>query len=166
MISPELLRRYRFFAGLTHDNIVTLAKLAEEITVETGHHFFQEGDTLDNLYLILEGAIAVMLAVPDREEEQDLSGQLTGDLKTKDIVLNTVEAGEVFGWASLIPPHQTTAGVKALTPCRVVRFDCAELRKILEEDCRFGYLMAKKAAQLIQDRLTELRLQFLSYVED
>ena len=40
MISVELLRRYPFFAGFSHDQLFVLAVAADESAVETGTHSF------------------------------------------------------------------------------------------------------------------------------
>jgi CRP-like cAMP-binding protein len=166
MVSPELIRRYPFFAGLDYDHIVKLAKVADEETVETGHYFFHEGDELMVFYLVLEGAVAIVLEIPDRDVEQQIAGQLTGELKTKDVTTSTVGTGDVFGWSGLIPPHTSTASAKAVTPCRVVVFDCEELGKIFEEDCRFGYTMAQKGAQVIRERLRDMRIESLAHLAE
>ena len=93
MISPELIRRYPFFAGLNHDYVGTLTKLADEVSVEAGHCFFGEGDELKKLHLVVEGAVAIIIGVPDRDAAQPLSGQLTGKVTTKDITVSTVGTG-------------------------------------------------------------------------
>jgi len=162
MISPELIRRYPFFAGLNHHYVGTLAKLADEVSVETGHCFFREGDELKKLYLIIEGAVAIVIGVPDRDEEQPLSGQLTGKMKTKDITVSTVGTGGVFGWSALIPVHISTASAKALTSCRVIALDCEKLRPMFKEDCNLAYLMTLKAAQIVRERLRDIRIETLA----
>lgn len=164
MISPELLRRYPFFAGLSHEQIVSLAQVAQEMTVESGHYFFHEGDELDSLYLVVEGAVATVIEVPDQEVEQQVSGQLMGALKTSEVVTSVIGPGEVFGWSSMVPPHGATTGGKATTPCRVVVFDSQELRQIFEDDCRFGYLMMQKMAQLVRARLRDMRIESLAHL--
>lgn len=162
MISPELIRRYPLFVGLNHDYVGTLAKLADEISVEAGHYFFREGDELKECYLVLEGAVAIVIGVPDRDAEQTLSGQLTGKLITKDITVSTVGTGDMFAWSALIPPHQATAGAKALTRCRLVALNCEELRPIFEEDRNLAYLMTLKAAQVVRERLRDIRIETLA----
>jgi CRP-like cAMP-binding protein len=162
MISPELIRRYPFFAGLNHDYVGTLAKLADELSVDAGHCFFREGDELKKLYLVVEGAVGLVIQVPDREAEQPLAGQLTGKLTTKDITVSTVGTGGVFGWSALIPSHEATAGAKALTPCRAIALDCENLRPIFEEDRNLAYLMTLKAAQIVRGRLRDLRIETLA----
>jgi CRP/FNR family cyclic AMP-dependent transcriptional regulator len=162
MISPELIRRYPFFAGLNHDYVGTLAKVADEVSVDTGHCFFREGDELKKLYLVVEGAVGLVIQVPDRDQVQPLSGQLTGKLTTKDVTVSTVGTGGVFGWSALIPPHEATAGAEALTACGVIALDCEELRPILEEDRNLAYLMTLKTAQIVRGRLRDLRIETLA----
>ncbi len=164
MVSPELIRRYPFFAGLSYDNIVMLTKVAEEFSVEAGHYLFHERDNLEHFYMVLEGAVAIVIEVPDQEVEQKLSDQLTHELKTKDLVISAVGPGEVFGWSALVPPHQATTSGKATTPCRVIAFDSQELLKTFENDCDFGYLMIQKIAQVIRDRLSSMRIESLAHI--
>jgi len=165
MISPELLRRYPFFAGLSHEHLVTLANAAEEISVETGHTFFQEEDKLNHFYLLIKGSVGINIPVPDREAKQNVSGQLLGELKTKNIIITTVGTGGVFAWSALIPPYKATAGATALTDCHVVAFDAEKLLMLFQEQTDFGYLMSVKAGQLVRDRLRDLRIESLaSYV--
>ncbi len=161
MISPELIRRYPFFAGLNHDQIVTLAKVGSTITVESGHHLFHEGDDLESFYLVVEGAAAFVVEVLDREAEHKLSDLLTGEFQTSEVVISAIGPGEIFGWSGLVPPHQATVGGKATTPCRLAVFDCLELRKIIDEDCQFGYLMIQKVASVIRERLRDMRIESL-----
>ena len=149
MVSPELLRRYPFFSGLTIDHITQLAMSAEELEMPAGHYFHHEGDDLEYLYLILEGEINVITKLPQ---------------KGKEVVLSTMGVGDVFGWSALVPPHSATAGAKSITPCRVVALDRRELMKKFEEDCQFGYLMMQKVAQLIRERLNDLRIETMAYI--
>jgi len=162
MISPELLRRYPFFAGLTHEHLVTLANLAEEITVDAGHVFFNEEDKLNHFYLLAKGSVSLGIPVPDREEKQTVSNQLLGELKTKDISISTVGTGDVFAWSALIPPHTATASGTALTNCHVIKFDAEKLLTLFEEQTDFGYLMSVKAGQIVRDRLRDLRVESLA----
>jgi CRP-like cAMP-binding protein len=164
MISTELIRRYPFFAGFSHDQLGALAKVADEMTVEAGYYFFREGDELNTYYLVIDGTIAIVIGIPDRDVEQSLTGQLKDDLIYKDITASTVGVGDVFGWSALIPPHASTASAKAATFCRVVAFDSKKLRPILEADDYFAYLMTLKAAQIIRSRLRDKRIESLAEI--
>ena len=113
---------------------------------------------------MLEGSVAIVIAIPDRDEVQTLTRQLTGNLKNRDVTVSTVRPGNIFGWSALVPPHKSTAGAKAQTPCRVVFFDCEELRPLCDQDHEFGHLMAQKAAQVIRERLRDMRMESLAEV--
>ena len=164
MVSPELIRRYPFFADLSAEQIAILAQAADEMAVETEQYFFHEGDELDRFYIIVEGKVGILVDLPDPDVSQPVSRQLTGNLITKEVVVTTVEPGEMFAWSALVPPHQASSSGKALTPCRVISFDCQELRKSFEENTSFGYLMMLKATLVIRERLRAMRIESISDV--
>jgi len=162
MISPEIIRRYPFSAGLSHDQILVLAHAAEELSVDAGHVFFHEGDEFCCIHLILEGAIAILMEVPAPSAANDIAGQLTGELASKDIILSTLGTGDVFSWSVLVPPYVATAGAKAIMPSRVIAFDAKKLLKAFEADYQFGYKMLQQVAQVSRDRLRDVRIESLS----
>ncbi len=162
MVSPEILRRYPFFSGLSIERINNLAKVGEEKSIEQEHNFFLEDQKLSHFYLNLEGTIAIVLEVPKRDVEHKVSDQLSRTLLTKDIVISTIGPGEMFGWSGLVPPHKATASAKAQTKCRVIAFDCNKLLDLFVEDCDFGFTMAQKAAQVIGERLRDIRIESLA----
>ena len=149
MVSPELIRRFPFFSNFTMEQIVFLAKEAEEISVSRDYYFHHEGEELNSLFMILEGEVAIVTNLPQKERE---------------IILNSLGTGEIFGWSAFVPPYCATAGAKAVTPARVITFDAKVLRKHCDEDCEFGYLMMTKIAQVVRDRLNSLRIETLAYI--
>jgi len=165
MVSPEILRRYPFFGGLTQDQLTALAKIGQDEKVEEGHVFFHEDGDLAHFYLTLEGAVAIVMELPS-SGKHTISEQFMRDYKTDSIVVSTVGTGDTFGWSALIPPHTATAGAKALTPCRVVAFPTVDLTELFEADCAFGFQMTKKAAQVIRQRLRDLRIESLAQSQE
>lgn len=151
MVSPELLRRYAFFAGLSLDHIVTLAKAAREVTLETGQFIFHEEDELDTFYLVLEGEVSILIELPEKQRE---------------VIVNVVRAGAIFGWSGLLPPYLATASAKAAMNCRVVAFAGPEIKQAFERDPVFAYLITQRIAQVARDRLHELRIESLAWNEE
>ena len=166
MVSPELIRRYPFFSGLNMEQINFLAKVADENILEEGEYLFREEEETNQFFLLIEGAVGIIFELPEREVEQKLSDQFARKLQTKDIVVSTVSPGDVFGWTGLVPPHIATAGAKTLTPCRIVSFNTKVLMETFEDDCRFGYIMTQKAAQVMRDRLHDMRIESLAYFQE
>lgn len=164
MISPQLIRRYPFFAGLSYEHISKLAKLADDMWIAPDHYFFHEGDKLSHLYLTVEGEVAVVVSLPRQDVIYKLSDLLTHDLQTQDVAVITIMPGEVFAWSALVPPYTATSSAKALTSCRVLAFDSSKLRRIFDEDCQFGYHFMQKIAQIIRSRLRAMRTETLSHL--
>ena len=149
MVSTEVIRRYPFFAGLSLDQINILAKAAREEKVEAGHFFLHEKDETPFLYLLIEGEVSIVIELPGQDKE---------------IIIGSVGPGDVFAWSALVPPHTATAGVKASSDCQVIAIDCRQLLEVFEEDCRFGYVMMTKTAQLTRDRISNMNIEFLAYL--
>lgn len=151
MVSPELIRRFPFFSNFTMDQIVFLAMQAEEEAYPQDHYFHQEGDELNNLYLVTEGEVAIFTTLPQ---------------KGREITLTTLGIGEIFSWSSLVPPYASTAGAKTVAPARVITFNAKELRKKSDEEAEFGYLLMTKIAQVVRERLNALRIETLAYIAE
>ena len=164
MVSPELIRRYPFFAGLSHEEIAVLASYGEELSVPENYFFFGEGEHIEHFYLVVQGAVGIVIWIPRQDTVHSVSQQYTREYETEEVIVSAVGQGEIFGWSGLVPPHNTVAGAKALTSCRVISFDCPALLKAFETDCRFGYLMMEKIAQVIRERLRSLRIESLTRI--
>ncbi len=148
MITPELINRYPFFADLELHQLEALARVAEGITAETGEMIFKEGTELRYFYIVVEGAVGIVL---EKEGKPDT-------------VISAVGPGHVFAWSALVPPHLATASAKALTPCWLITFDRKKLIHEFQKDCRFGYRMMEKIVQISRDRLLDARLESLVFM--
>jgi CRP-like cAMP-binding protein len=164
MISPQITRRYPFFAGLTHDQIYNLSTIANEQTVAPGHTFFREGEQLDKLYFVLDGTINIVVSVPDQNELHEKADQILGNLVTEDITVSTLGPGEIFAWSALIRPYMATAGATAATSSRVIAFERKDLNEKFRDDISLGFLMLEKVAGVIRLRLRDMHIQSLAFV--
>ncbi len=149
MISPELLRRYPFFAFLDEAQLRAVAMLSEEIEVEDGALVFESGKPADALCLLIDGGLDLYYVVADREDPE---------LK-KEFFLNEFSAGEVFGISALIEPYAYSASVRASTASHVVKTDGRGLRALCEVDTKLAAGLMKAVAQAAMERLLETRVQ-------
>lgn len=161
MVSPEMIRAYPFFSGFTLDQVVDLSMAARELEVDAGYTFINENQEVHHFYLIREGKASICIAVPHRSIKHTFQQQIYRDLITEDVVVSTLEDGELFGWSAIIPPHEATASVKAASPCRVIEFDYQALAPKFEENCCLGHLLTVKAAQVVRERLRDLRIEYI-----
>jgi CRP-like cAMP-binding protein len=163
MISPEVLRRYPFFAGFSDDQLAQLAMVSQEFRVPVGHYFFREADELRNLCFVVSGQVDITLGVPDRNVEQDVRNHIVGGFVLEEVTVSTIGSGELFGWSALIPPHDSTASAVAMTECKVFTVDCHKLEPIFEQDCTFGYMLLLRVAKVVRQRLRDMHVRSLSF---
>lgn len=149
MVSPELLRRYPFFAGLSEDQLKAVAMIAEEEEYKIDEYIFEQGEESDALFIITEGEVAILINVDDAGEEQE---ELTG-----------IPAGGVLAWSALVPPHTLTAsGVADEEPTKVIAVDAEQLRELFEEDCELGFIMMQQIVKVMRERMSQTRTQLAS----
>lgn len=143
MISPEVLRRYPYFAGLSDESLKQLAMIAEEQTVPANSVMFREGDPASHLSVVIKGEVNI----------QYMLG--TGELRTVD----TLVEGDLLMWSALVEPYKATALGTATKETRLVRIDAAKLRMLCENEPILGYRLMTQVARLLAHRLEGARVQ-------
>jgi CRP/FNR family cyclic AMP-dependent transcriptional regulator len=150
MVSPELLRRFPFFSGLTDEEIKSIAMISDEETYEANTFIFREGDKAQKMFVLIEGTVDIMVNTDEEGLERE--------------TVSTLNHGDVFCWSAVVEPNLLTASAFAATPVIVVAIDGAGLRAMFELDCHLGFRILQKAAVIISDRLKDTRIQMLSLV--
>lgn len=149
MISPELLRRYSFFAHLTEENLKGIAMLAEEVTFQPGMTLFKTDEPAHALYFLMEGSVDLRYVVTDRDDPRI----------QKDFYVGPVNPGEPLGISALIEPHCYTATAAASDACRLIKIDAAGLRALCAADPRLESILMRHIARAAMTRLHETRIQ-------
>ena len=150
MVSPELVRRFPFFASLTDEEIKSIAMISEEEKYEANTFIFRERDQAEKLLVLIEGSVDIMVNTDEEGLERE--------------TVSTLTHGDVFCWSAVVEPNVLTASALAATPTTVVAIDGAGLRAMFELDCHLGYRILQKSAEIISSRLRDTRIQMLSLV--
>ncbi|MCL4395980.1 MAG: cyclic nucleotide-binding domain-containing protein [Chloroflexi bacterium] len=145
MISQEILGRYPYFACLNDEQQKEIARVANEFTYDRGTTLFEEGQPVDALHFLLEGAVDLYYTASADPHDQQL--------------ICEISPGEPFGVSALIEPYTLTATARVAAPSRVLKINAAQLRAISEEDATMGFALMKKVARVAMERLHYTRLQ-------
>ena len=149
MISPELLRRYPFFACLNDAQQKAVAMIAKETALKAGSTLFNEGQPADTLYLLIQGSVVLCLptSVDDAKPQACLH---VGD----------INPGEPFGISSLLADHTYTSSAQVAAASRAITIDTAALRTLMDRDCTMGFCLMQQVsiAALERLRLTHIQL--------
>ena len=156
MISAELLRRFNFFSRLNNDQLMDLAAIAEEGTVEPGITLFEEKQPAVAFYFLIEGYIDLYQRTFDTYHPRI----------SKDLLVGTVHPREVFGLSAIVEPYTYNSTGRSAQPCHFIKFDGPQLRELIDEDSQLGFLFLKQITIRLTERLMDTRVQLAaSWVE-
>ena len=140
MISPEVLRRYPFFASLNESQLKAIAMIAQEKSYPKGALLVKENADASILALLIEGDI-------------DLVYSGGGEGAISNALVGSIAPGEIYGVSALIEPYCYTATLKATMPTRVLEIDGLALRDLIEKDPTLGYVIMCNIAKAVLERL-------------
>jgi CRP/FNR family transcriptional regulator, cyclic AMP receptor protein len=146
----EILAQVPFFEGMGEAEVALIAGCGRNVHFDAGHTIFRQGDAADDFYVIRHGTVAVGNFVPPRGE----------------LVIETLEAGDLLGWSWLFPPYRAHFDARVLSPVRATQFDGACLRDKCAADPAFGYDLMSRFAQVLIERLQWTRLRLLDIYGD
>jgi CRP-like cAMP-binding protein len=143
MISPEVLRRYPYFAAVSEESLKAVAMIADEKTVPAGTQMFSEGDPANALNIIVRGEVHI----------QYILG--SGERRTVDTLVD----GDILGWSAIVEPYKYTAVGTASKETQLVSIRGKELRDLCDKDAMMGFQLARQIAKLLAHRLEGARIQ-------
>jgi CRP-like cAMP-binding protein len=140
MVSPELLRRYPFFALLNDEQLAAIAMIAQEKCYPKGALLVKENTSAVILALLIEGDV-------------DLIYSGGGEGAICNALVGSIAPGEPYGVSSLIEPYRYTATAKATMPVKVIELDGVALRNLVEKDGKLGYILMRNVSIAVLERL-------------
>ncbi|MBI1748847.1 MAG: cyclic nucleotide-binding domain-containing protein [Acidobacteria bacterium] len=141
----RILAEHPFLAGMEPSHLEILVGCASNVRFEIGQLIFRQGEDADVCYLLRRGRVSVEVFSPNRGP----------------VVIQTVGEGDVLGWSWLTPPYYWHFDARALDPTLAIALDGKCLRRKCDEDHGLGYVLLKRVATIIEQRLQATRLQLL-----
>jgi CRP/FNR family transcriptional regulator, cyclic AMP receptor protein len=108
----DVLSKAPLFEALDDQGAKALRANVNEVRLARGQTLFNEGETGDRLYVVLEGKIKLTRTAPDGREN----------------LLSVLGPSEMFGELSLFDPRPRTASAIAVTECRLAGLGHDDLR--------------------------------------
>jgi CRP/FNR family cyclic AMP-dependent transcriptional regulator len=146
MISPEMLRRYPFFAGLDASELAGIAMIAEEVAFPDAATIFREGEAATKIYLLTQGLVELVYEIR----------RPTG---TDSMYVGSIAVGEPFGLSAMLGTHGLTASAQAKGLIKAICIDAGGLSAMAEDNCHLGYVLMKQVARALDERLNFTRVQ-------
>jgi CRP/FNR family transcriptional regulator, cyclic AMP receptor protein len=149
MISPEVLRRFPFFFGFDDNQLKALAMIAEEYEVDANTTIFGEGEPAHKFYLLAEGSIDLFV----KSEDQN------NPAFRREFSAGEINPGDVFGINSILEPYKHGFTERAGQASKIIEFDGAALRALIEVDKSFAHRLFLQVAKSLMERLYSTRVQ-------
>ncbi|MDM7998750.1 MAG: cyclic nucleotide-binding domain-containing protein [Dehalococcoidia bacterium] len=141
MVTVHDLRHFNLFAGLDDSELAQIARLCTRRTYEGGAEIFSPGSQAGDIFMLEGGNDAVQIEINICEHAPRT-------------VIHTLQKGEVFGWAALVPPHQRTATARCIERASVICLNGRELMDLLDKNYHMGYVVMKNLSGILSTRLT------------
>ncbi|MEO8285240.1 MAG: cyclic nucleotide-binding domain-containing protein [Chloroflexota bacterium] len=140
-----LLAEQRFLRGMEKEHLEAMANCAAYVRFKKGEFLFHEGESARRFYIISSGQVALETFASGRGE----------------LIIGTLEDGDVLGWSWLFEPYRWHFDALAQTDITAVAFDALCLRGKCDADHDLGYELVKRFSRLIMERLQATRLALI-----
>jgi CRP-like cAMP-binding protein len=121
--------------GLPHLFVKTFRDITIKKSYDKGQIVFFEGDKALFFYTLIQGSVKLSIGETGQE------------------VYIVDQAGEVFGWSSLMDRSHYSASAECLEPTNLLLIEKEKLERILNNDPANGMIFYKNLAQTLGNRL-------------
>ena len=142
----ERLEHISLFEGMTENQIESVKQVMTTRFFEKGDTIISEGETGDELFVLLNGSIAI-------SKRMTLQSSTGRDQRDKSLIQLKDSDHVFFGEMSLLRNLERSATVRALTETRLGVLTTDQVMKIADEDPQFGYLLFYNIGRTLADHL-------------
>ena len=149
MTNIAFFRQSDFWRDFEDSWLKRIGPLCAGRSYDPGTEIFEEGEEAHYLYILKEGNVALVVKTESREEV---------------IVGTIINAGEIFGWSSLVEPYIMTASAICLAKTSLYIVQRKPIEALFLKEPLFGFHFMKKLAALTSKRLRDTRAQLFNYI--
>lgn len=157
MVEKELFSNFSIFASVSQDHLAEIAQFSEVLEFDSGETIFTDGDEASTIYGVINGEVELSLVVKDKLLKTDIRfeeySRTQIETIERDIVVDAVVSGEIFGWSALTSSGRFTSTAKCAEPTRVFSLQADTLKSFFTQYPQVGYPFMERLAEIISNRL-------------
>ena len=135
MPEKNLLSGFAFFSDVDHETLEAIVSKGEILEFKAEDVIFHVDEVLKT----------------DIEYEEAIQATMVDE--EKEIIVDTVMVGQVFGWASIVGPSKRTVNAECSEDSRVIAVPADALKEMFEKNHTLGYTIMKRLSAIIAKRL-------------
>ena len=157
MLEKELFKGFSIFSDIPQEHLSKIAQWGKVLEFDLNETIFQDGENAFDLYGVVDGEVELILMVRDKILKTDI--QYEESIKThietieKDIIVDSIEPGEIFGWSAFIEPRLFTTTAKCSKSARIISLPTDKLKAIFYKNPQVGYVFMERLVEIISQRL-------------
>jgi CRP-like cAMP-binding protein len=136
------------FEDFSREAIEELCSPGREVSRQAGYMLFERDQDADELMIVQEGVVDLVFPV------QIMS-------VTREITMESVQAGDIVAWSSLVPPHRFTLSARCASQCVLTALSREILLAFFETDSKAGYLFMRNLAGVAGRRLQAMQAMWV-----
>jgi CRP-like cAMP-binding protein len=150
LTAEAALRRCELLRPLSERQIAELAACATTLSLRAGEPLFDQNDEAHDFFVVAEGRVVVRMTASGGG------------------AIEVFDAGQyrLFGWSSLVAPHEYVAGATVVEDATVLVIPAAAAEDIFLLEPFAGYEVMKRLAGDISVRLRNVRTELLELLND
>lgn len=157
MPKKNLLAGFSFFSDVRPETLEAIARKGEVLEFKARDIIFKVDEPAAHFYGLLEGKVDLILIFKDKVLKTDIEYeeaiQATMVDEEKEIIVDTVAAGQVFGWASIVGTPKRTVTAECSQDCRVIAIPADHLKAMFDQDHTLGYTIMNRLCDIVAGRL-------------
>lgn len=157
MPEKNLLAGFPFFSDVDPATLDAIASKSQILEFKDEDIIFHVDEPATHFYGLLEGEVDLILVFKDKVLKTDIEYeeaiQATMVDEEKEIIVDAVRAGQVFGWASIVGPSKRTVNAQCSGNSRVIAMPADDLAAMFEKDHTLGFTIMKRLSNIIASRL-------------
>jgi CRP/FNR family cyclic AMP-dependent transcriptional regulator len=137
------VRNHAFTQGLSDEHVSALAALVSEVMFDEGEVILVDGHRSTHFYLITNGSVALELRTPRYS-----------------VCVQSLGAGQVFGWSALLDHQDTLFQVRSRELTTTLRLKGADLWGLCRTDAAFGAEIFQRTLHVVAERVKATEQRF------
>jgi len=138
----RIIRNHPFLIGLKPQHLAVICGVASEVRFKPEDIILREREPAFHAYLLVSGKVNI---------------EVHSRATHRDVVVDTLHAGDVLGWSWLFAPFCWHFQARAVEPVHAITLDGAALLVRCEEDHELGYALTKRLTHLLVRRIEAAR---------
>lgn len=144
MDTTHSLCQAAIFEDISADVIEDLCARGQLLKLEAGHLLFERGQQTNDLMILQDGVVDLFFPV-----------HVMG--ATREVTLESKQAGDVIAWSALVSPFHFTLSGRCACRCVVTSFSRDDLFTFFDANPHWGYLFMRNLAGVVGRRLQNMQ---------